>query len=218
MSRAADRLRRRCPGTLPHRHPQGLWRKDPRLDRAHQSEHFRRQRLEWNIPASAWYAQHVFEHWPSPRTRITWPRLPTNDQGGLPVLEDRLKRLPDGTLVAPNGWSPEHGPREDGVMHDQQLSGPVRELSRHRQGARRGRRYQAKIANCSRIWLPIRSANGASSRNGKPTGRTPTTPTAYLASLRVYPGRQISLTRTPDLARAAIVSSRPAATIVATNL
>ena len=23
--------------------------------------------------------------------------------------------------MVPNGWSPEHGPREDGVMHDQQL-------------------------------------------------------------------------------------------------
>jgi hypothetical protein len=29
--------------------------------------------------------------------------------------------MPDGTLMVPNGWSPEHGPREDGVMHDQQL-------------------------------------------------------------------------------------------------
>ena len=35
--------------------------------------------------------------------------------------QDRLKALPDGTLVAPNGFSPEHGPREDGVSHDQQL-------------------------------------------------------------------------------------------------
>ncbi|MCX6874827.1 MAG: hypothetical protein NTW21_13615 [Verrucomicrobia bacterium] len=35
--------------------------------------------------------------------------------------EDRLKALPDGTLVAPMGFSPEQGPREDGVSFDQEL-------------------------------------------------------------------------------------------------
>ena len=34
---------------------------------------------------------------------------------------DRLKALPDGTLVAPNGYSPEHGPHEDGVSFEQEL-------------------------------------------------------------------------------------------------
>lgn len=35
---------------------------------------------------------------------------------------DRLKQLPDGSYVAPNEYSPEHGPeREDGVAHAQQL-------------------------------------------------------------------------------------------------
>jgi hypothetical protein len=31
----------------------------------------------------------------------------------------------DGKLLVPKGWSPEHGPREDGVAHDQQI---VRDL------------------------------------------------------------------------------------------
>ena len=35
---------------------------------------------------------------------------------------DHLKELPDGTLVAPDGRSPEHGPaKADGVSYDQQL-------------------------------------------------------------------------------------------------
>jgi alpha-L-fucosidase 2 len=77
---------------------------------------------EWNIPASAWYAQHIYEHWAFTRD---------NDylrQTAYPVIkeicefwEDRLKEMPDGTLMVPMGWSPEHGPREDGIMHDQQL-------------------------------------------------------------------------------------------------
>ncbi|MHB8974865.1 MAG: glycosyl hydrolase family 95 catalytic domain-containing protein [Pirellulaceae bacterium] len=29
--------------------------------------------------------------------------------------DDHLKRRPDGTLVTPDGWSPEHGPDEEGV-------------------------------------------------------------------------------------------------------
>lgn len=34
---------------------------------------------------------------------------------------DRLKSLPDGTLVTPPGLSPEHGPVEGGISFDQQL-------------------------------------------------------------------------------------------------
>ena len=77
---------------------------------------------EWNTVASAWYAQHVYEHW-----AFTQDRAYLRDVA-YPVIreicefwQDRLKELPDGTLVAPDGWSPEHGPREDGVMHDQQI-------------------------------------------------------------------------------------------------
>ena len=77
---------------------------------------------QWNIPASAWYAQHMAEHY-----AFTQDKEFLRKQG-YPMVkeicqywEDRLKKLPDGTLVAPNGWSPEHGPREDGVMHDQQI-------------------------------------------------------------------------------------------------
>lgn len=35
--------------------------------------------------------------------------------------DDRLKRRPDGTLVTPDGWSPEHGPAEEGVTYDQMI-------------------------------------------------------------------------------------------------
>ena len=77
---------------------------------------------QWNIPASAWYARHMAEHY-----AFTQDKAFLRKQG-YPMVkeicqywEDHLKKLPDGTLVAPDGWSPEHGPREDGVMHDQQI-------------------------------------------------------------------------------------------------
>ncbi|MGN7787917.1 glycosyl hydrolase family 95 catalytic domain-containing protein [Niabella sp. 22666] len=76
----------------------------------------------WNTPGSAWYAQALWEHYAFLQD--------TNylRQFAYPVLkeitefwDDHLKRRPDGTVVAPNGWSPEHGPHEDGVSHDQQI-------------------------------------------------------------------------------------------------
>ena len=31
------------------------------------------------------------------------------------------KALPDGRLVVPKGWSPEHGPVQDGVSYNQEI-------------------------------------------------------------------------------------------------
>ena len=81
---------------------------------------------EWNTVASAWYATHVLEHWDFGRdatfgSDVAWPFVDEVCQ----FWEDRLVEDEDGELLAPDGWSPEHGPREDGVMHDQQI---VREL------------------------------------------------------------------------------------------
>jgi alpha-L-fucosidase 2 len=42
-------------------------------------------------------------------------------KGVCEFWQDNLKKLPDGTLVSPNGYSPEHGPHEDGVSFDQEL-------------------------------------------------------------------------------------------------
>jgi alpha-L-fucosidase 2 len=78
--------------------------------------------FKWNGPGSAWYAQHLWEHYAFGRDKEFLKRT------AYPVLkeicefwEDRLKKRPDGTLVVPDGWSPEHGPREEGVSYDQQI-------------------------------------------------------------------------------------------------
>ena len=77
---------------------------------------------EWNMIASAWYALHFYEHWAFTQDKaylrdVAYPML----KEVCEFWQDRLKTLPDGTLVSPDGWSPEHGPREDGVMYDQQI-------------------------------------------------------------------------------------------------
>jgi alpha-L-fucosidase 2 len=77
---------------------------------------------KWNLPASAWYARHFWEHYEFGRDRkflqtVAYPYL----KEVCHYWEDHLKQLPDGRLVVPNGWSPEHGPTEDGVSYDQQI-------------------------------------------------------------------------------------------------
>ena len=77
------------------------------------------------VIANAWYVTHLWQHFRYTRdldflTRA-FPAMISCSQFWM----DRLKLADDGTYVAPNEWSPEHGPSEDGVAHAQQL---VREL------------------------------------------------------------------------------------------
>jgi alpha-L-fucosidase 2 len=164
---------------------------------------------EWNIPASAWYAQHVFEHWAFTQDKeylatIAYPVIKEICQ----YWEDRLKRLPDGSLVAPNGWSPEHGPREDGVMHDQQL---IWDLFENYLDAARAlgidADYQVRIADMQAHLAPNKIGKWGQLQEWQTDRDEPNDVHRHTSHLfAVYPGRQISLTRTPDLARAAIVS------------
>jgi alpha-L-fucosidase 2 len=166
---------------------------------------------EWNIPASAWYAQHVFEHW-----------VFTNDMGYLqktayPILkeicqfwEDRLKRMPDGTLMAPNGWSPEHGPREDGIMHDQQL---VWDLFQNYLDAAKAlgidKDYQKTVAGMQAHLAPNKIGKWGQLQEWQTDRDDPDDQHRHTSHLfAVFPGRQISLTKTPELAKAAIISLR----------
>ena len=77
---------------------------------------------EWVESGSAWCMQNIWDHYAFTGDKVYLRTL------AYPMMKevcefwiDRLKTLPDGTLVAPNGYSPEHGPREDGVSFDQQL-------------------------------------------------------------------------------------------------
>lgn len=166
---------------------------------------------EWNIPASAWYAQHVYEHWAF-----------TGDKGYLkkmayPMLkeicnfwEDRLKKLPDGTLVVPNGWSPEHGPREDGVMHDQQL---VWDLFQNYLDAAKAldidAAYQKKVAEMQKQLAPGKIGKWGQLQEWQTDRDDPDDQHRHTSHLfAVYPGRQINVIQTPELARAAIISLR----------
>jgi alpha-L-fucosidase 2 len=77
---------------------------------------------QWDVTANAWYCHHFWMHYAFGGDK-TWLR-----NVAYPVMKEtcefweaRLKALPDGRLVIPDGWSPEHGPHEDGVSYSQQI-------------------------------------------------------------------------------------------------
>ena len=164
---------------------------------------------KWNLPASAWYAQHFWEHYAFGGDRAFLEKT------AYPYLkevchfwEDRLKALPGGTLVVPNGWSPEHGPEEDGCSYDQQIVWDlfsntieaadalgVDRAFRDRIAAKRDKLLGPKIGKWGQLqeWAEDRD-------NPKDQHRH----TSHLYA--VYPGHQISKAKTPALARAAEVS------------
>jgi alpha-L-fucosidase 2 len=78
--------------------------------------------FKWDKTANAWYALHFWEHY-----AFGGDKQYLHDTA-YPVMkevcefwQDHLKPLPDGRLVVPDGWSPEHGPTEDGVNYSQEI-------------------------------------------------------------------------------------------------
>jgi len=164
---------------------------------------------EWVESGNAWCMQNIWEHY-----AFTGDKDYLREPAYRMLKEvcefwlDRLKALPDGTLVAPNGYSPEHGPREDGVSHDQQLIwdlfnntveaadalGIDREF-RDLLAGKRDRLLSPKIGKWGQLqeWMVDRD-------DPKDTHRH----LSHLVAL--HPGRQISPRTTPQLAEAARVS------------
>jgi len=76
----------------------------------------------WNNPGAAWYSLHLWDHYafnPDP-TYLKAVALPIMSEM-CQFWEDYLKPIPDGSLVAPQGFSMEQGPFEDAVAYDHQL-------------------------------------------------------------------------------------------------
>ena len=164
---------------------------------------------KWSKGDAAWVAQNLFDHWAFTQDRdYLEARL-------LPILEelsafwvDHLKELPDGTLVSPDGFSPEHGPHEDGVSFDQQLvwdlftnyleasaAAGVESDFRAKVAAMRSRLLGPRIGRWGQLqeWMVDRDDPDDQHRH-------------LSHMIAVHPGRQIAPRITPDLAAAARVS------------
>lgn len=167
---------------------------------------------EWNIPASAWYVRHIYEHWAFGRDTgflrvIAYPMV----KEVCEFWEGRLKEkvTPTGTwLVAPDGWSPEHGPHEDGVMYDQQL---VWDLFQNYLdlGNELGvdPEYRQRIAGMQKRLAPNKKGKWGQLQEWQEDIDDPADLHRHTSHLfAVFPGRQITPKSAPELARAAGVS------------
>ena len=164
----------------------------------------------WNFAGAPWLAAQCYDHWLFTRDRkylkeVCWPLM----KGAAEfIISTHLKERPDGTIVVKDGWSPEHGPREDGVAHDQQI---MRELFRSILAAAKELKIDdAFVKEVARIepkllkdkigswgqlqeWETDRDKKGDQHRH-----------TSHLYA--VYPGSTISPKATPELAEAAKVA------------
>jgi len=159
---------------------------------------------------SAWLCQNLWDHYAFTQDRAYLERY------AYPVMKeisefwvDHLKALPDGTLVVPDGRSPEHGPeKSDGVSYDQQLcwdlfsnvieAGEALGVDveyRKELLAKRAKLLGPKIGKWGQLQEWMEDID-----DPKDTHR-------HISHLiAVYPGRQIHPNTTPKLAEAAKVS------------
>ncbi|MEU0247724.1 glycoside hydrolase N-terminal domain-containing protein [Streptomyces sp. NPDC006235] len=163
---------------------------------------------EWNTVASAWYAQHLYEHWAFTQDMtylrtVAYPMIKEICE----FWEDHLKEREDGLLVAPNGWSPEHGPREDGVMYDQQIIWDLFQNYLDCEAALEADPdYRAKVADMQARLAPNKIGKWGQLQEWQEDIDSPTDIHRHTSHLfAVYPGRQIT-PKTPDFAAAALVS------------
>ncbi|MDR2915189.1 MAG: glycoside hydrolase family 95 protein, partial [Tannerella sp.] len=76
----------------------------------------------WNRPANGWYCMHIWDKYlfnPDENylKTIAYPVMKSACEFWL----DRLFMDDDGKWIAPNEWSPEHGPWENGIPYAQQI-------------------------------------------------------------------------------------------------
>ncbi len=164
---------------------------------------------DWVPGTSAWMLQNSYDHF-----RYTGDKEYLRNRAYPAMKEvceywiDSLQPQPDGTLVTPTGLSPEHGPKEPGISFDQQLvwdlfTSTIEALQvlgvdadfRKQLTDMRARLLPPKIGKWGQLqeWMVDRD-------DPKDTHRH----LSHLVAL--YPGRQISPLRTPELAAAARVS------------
>ncbi|TKC08963.1 glycoside hydrolase family 95 protein [Pedobacter frigoris] len=163
----------------------------------------------WNTPGSAWYVQSIWEHYAFTKDKEYLKNF------GYPIIkeitefwDDYLKRREDGTLVAPKGWSPEHGPREDGVSHDQQI---VYDLFTNYIEAADAlgvdKTYRDRVMDMREHLLKPKIGKWGQLQEWETDRDDPKDNHRHVSHLfGLHPGRQFSVVETPELAKAAKVS------------
>lgn len=180
----------------------------------------------WGVhrPHSAWLMQHLWEHYAFTGDtnflrEVAYPAM----REVVEFWEDRLVEGPNGTLITPDGWSPEHGPvkvngkivikegdrtPQPGASYDQQIVWDLLNnfveaaavlgddpASAAKAKAMRDRLLGPKIGRWGQLQEWMEDVDDPKNKHRH---------TSHLFAL--HPGRQISPLATPELARAARVS------------
>ena len=160
----------------------------------------------WDKTANAWYCRHLWEHYAfsGDKTYLQKRAYPLLKET-CGFWEDHLKALPDGRLVVPNGWSPEHGPTEDGVSYNQEIVWDL--FNNYVQAADAlgvDREYRSRIAGMRDALVVPKIGRWGQLQEWMADRDDPSDHHRHTSHLyAVYPGQQINLAKTPELAAAA---------------
>jgi alpha-L-fucosidase 2 len=164
---------------------------------------------KWDKTANAWYCQHLWEHYAfgMDKKYLADTAYPIMKEV-CEYWEDHLKALPDGRLVVPNGWSPEHGPEEDGVSYNQQI---VWDLFNNYVEASKAlntdKAYAKKIAAMRDKLVGPKIGKWGQLQEWMTDRDDPNDHHRHTSNLfGVFPGRQVTVAKSPALAKAAKVS------------
>jgi alpha-L-fucosidase 2 len=180
-----------------------------------------------HLPGSAWLSRHFWEHY------AFTGDLAFLEKRAFPHLRDlselwmgRLVPGPEGKLITPDGWSPEHGPvkqpdgrivlqegdrtPQPGASYDQQI---VHDLFTNTLAAAEALAappaFRARVAATRANLLGPRIGRWGQIMEWMEDVDDPNNRHRHVSHLfALYPGRQISADTTPDLAAAAKVSLR----------
>jgi alpha-L-fucosidase 2 len=164
---------------------------------------------KWSKGDAAWVAQNLWDHY-----AFTQDKEYLRERA-YPIIKelcefwvDHLKELPDGTLVSPDGFSPEHGPHEDGVSFDQQLVWDL--LTNFLEASEAlgvDEQFRQQIAGMRERLLGPQIGRWGQLQEWMVDRDDPQDQHRHLSHMiAVHPGRQISPLTTPEYAEAAEVS------------
>jgi len=164
---------------------------------------------DWVPGTSAWILQNSYDHY-----RFTGDKDYLRDRAYPAMKEvceywiDSLEALPDGTLVTPTGLSPEQGPKEKGISFDQQL---VWDLFTSTIEASEtlgvDAEFRKQLTDIRAKLLPPKIGKWGQLQEWMVDRDDPKNTHRHLSHLvALFPGRQISPVKTPELATAARVS------------
>ena len=176
---------------------------------------------KWDKTANAWYCLHFWEHYAFTKDTnflraVAYPVLKETCE----YWQDHLRRAPDGSFVVPYGWSPEHGPDEDGVSYNQQIVWDlfnnytkacevlgIDQVYAKTIGQMRDHLASPVVGSWGQLLEWRTEKKGTNAIPSRPELDTPADHHRHTSHLfGVYPGSQFTTLKTPALAKAAKVS------------